>query len=258
MAEVTNIIEDPSSMVDLLANSLPAQSSFFIQVILAQTFFLQSIEVPRMYPLFVAFLRKFFGPRLTEKERQRRWGYLHWLGDPPDFWHAETFAQLVLFYMVAFVYNAIAPVTSFFLLVCFFLTESGYRYQFIHNFPRANDTGGELWRYFFAFVLAGMVISQLTLLGLLALKQSRFASPAVIPLLVITMLFILFLNREHSSVSKFLPTRDCILKDSENHAEGEMDMEFVRNAYLQPSLQNKAVMPDYEESENLDDVDQWL
>lgn len=243
IAELANILDEPDRIVDLLANSLPDQSSYFIQISLAMTFVLQSIEMLRLYPLSVAFLRRCFGPRLTARERKRNWGLLYSLEHPPDFWHAETFAQLILFYMVFFVYNAVAPVTSFFLLVCFFVSESGYRYQFIHNYPRAFDTGGRLWKYFIVFLLASMVIAQLTLVGFLSLKQSQFAGPGMIPLLVLTALFIFFISSKHSVIAENLPTRNCILRDCENNAEGDMDMAFVKDVYLQPSLQKRAIHP---------------
>jgi hypothetical protein len=84
-----------------------------------------------------------------------------------------------------------------------------------------------------------MVIAQFTLVGLLALKESQYASPGVLPILAITILFIFFINNQHGTVAQHLPTRNCILKDSENSTEREMDMKFVENEYLQPSLQNR-------------------
>jgi hypothetical protein len=144
MAELSNILDDPERVIDLLANSLPAQSSYFIQIALVTTFVLQAIELLRIAPLSTALLRRCFGPRLTAKQRREQWGFLKPLDLPPDFWHAETFAQLIVFYTVFFVYSATAPVTSIFLLFCFILNESGYRYQFIHNYPRPFDTGGKV------------------------------------------------------------------------------------------------------------------
>ena len=108
-----------------------------------------------------------------------------------------------------------------------------------------------MWKHFIAFVLAGMVVAQLTLIGLLALKQSPYAGPALGPLLAVTILFIVYINSKHNLVSEHLPTRDCILKDLENFAEGEMDMEFAKGVYLQPSLQNKPVEPEYDNDDQL-------
>jgi len=173
-AELTNIIENPDSILTLLANSLPAQSSYFIQIALAQTFFLQAIEKLRIYPLGLALLRRFIGPRLTAKERRRSFGWIASLDEPPDFWHAETFAQLILFYMVFLVYSTIAPVTSFFLCFCFILTESGYRYEFIHNYPRNFETGGVLWKDFIKFVLGSMVS---TVCGMCGMHSLHYCCP---------------------------------------------------------------------------------
>lgn len=252
-AELANMLSNPERIFDFLANSLPAQSTYFAQVILTSTFVLQSFELLRVYPLATALLRQWFGPRLTKKERQEPWFFLHPLEDPPDFGHAEIFAQIILFFMIFFVYAVIAPFTSFVVLVCFLILESGYRYQFIHNFPRAFDTGGKLWHHFLQFLLSCMIVAQLTLMGLMALKQSRFAGPVLIPLLVINCLFILFVNSNHSAVTRHLPTAQCIAEDGrpllgdEEEADAPMDHGFAREEYLQPALRRRIVEPTYEE-----------
>ena len=85
-----------------------------MQILLTSTFLLQATELLRVYPLFLAFWRRFLGPNLTEKERRRSWGLLRSLEDPPDFWHAETFAQIILYFVVFFVYACVAPICGFF------------------------------------------------------------------------------------------------------------------------------------------------
>lgn len=236
-AELANILEDPSSVIDLLANSLPAQSSYFIQIALATTLVSQSAEILRVFPLGCALARRYIGPRILEKERKKRWGWVYSLEDPPEFWLAETSAQLLLFYLVFFVYSPIAPLTSVFLLFCFLLNECSYRYAFIHNYPRDFDTGGKLWKRFMTFSMASMIIAQLTLIGLLTLKKNPYSAPALGPLLVVTILFTMFINSKFTQVANVLPARDCVDRDDENNAERPMDMNFAAGAYLQPSLQ---------------------
>lgn len=128
-SEVANMIDNPESIVQFLANSLPAQSSYFIQLVLAFTFLINGLELLRVVPLGYALVRRYVGPNLTEKERRRKWKFLYSLEDPPSFWHAETFSQIVLFYVVFFVYSTISPITSFVLLGCFVILESG---TFLH------------------------------------------------------------------------------------------------------------------------------
>lgn len=250
-AELTNMIKSPEKIIDLLSTSLPSQSAYFMQIMFAATFLLQAIELLRLYPLACALVRRFVGPNATKKEREKPWLYIYTLEEPPEFWHAETFAQIqILYVMVLLVYAVIAPFTPCALLLCFVLLEAGYRYQFIHNYPVAFDTGGKLWYTFVQFVLASLLIAELTLAGLLALKQSRFAGPAVGPLIVLTVLFILFINAKHSHVMRFLPTRDCVEIDQANAKAGNTDFTFCKGEYLQPSLRKHRDDPEYEDSDD--------
>ena len=246
-SELTNMLKNPEKIINLLSTSLPSQSAFFIQLMFAATFLLQAIELLRLYPLGCALVRRFVGPNATAKERKKPWAYIFTLEEPPEFWHAETFAQIqILYVMVLLVYAVIAPFTACAVLFCFLLLEAGYRYQFIHNYPKAFDTGGQLWHTFVQFVLASLVIAELTLAGLLALKQNRFAGPAMIPIIVITVLFILYINGRHAHVMKFLPTRDCVEFDQKNAEDGLTDFSFCKGEYLQPSLKKYRDDPEYE------------
>jgi hypothetical protein len=114
-AELTNMIKNPERIIDLLSTSLPSQATYFMQIMFAATFLLQAIEMLRLYPLGCALLRRFVGPRATAKERKKPWLYIYTLEEPPEFWHAETFAQIqILYVMVLLVYAVIAPFVSSF------------------------------------------------------------------------------------------------------------------------------------------------
>ena len=249
--ELTDMLRNPQEVVSLLSTSLPSQSSYFVQIMFAATFLIQGVELLRLYPLGCALLRRFVGPNATKKERRKTWLYIYTLEEPPEFWHAETFAQIqILYVMVLLVYAVIAPFTACALLFCFLLLEAGYRYQFIHNYPIAFDTGGKLWFTFVQFVLASLLISEITLAGLLTLKQSKYAGPAIGPLIVITVMFIMYINSRHSHVMKFLPTKDCIRKDKEHAKQGSTDYTFCKGEYLQPSLKKYREDPHYEDFED--------
>lgn len=94
-AELANIIDNPEDIVVLLGNSLATQSSYFIQIVLVFTFMAQGIALLRVQPIGGAILRRYVGPRLTAKERRKSWKFARSLEDPPAFFHAEVFAQLV-------------------------------------------------------------------------------------------------------------------------------------------------------------------
>lgn len=162
--------------------------------------------------------------------------WLHPLDEPWDFQMAEIFGEAVLYFVVLFVYAPIAPITCFFLLFCWLLLGSCYRHQFFYNCV-SHDSGGKLWRYFINISLGCMLIAQLTLVGMLALKKAPIQSLMMIPLLIITVLFNFYIGMgKHSYVTKHLPTRLCLQLDRKHHANGGLDFSFVRQKYLQPAL----------------------
>jgi len=56
----------------------------------------------------------------------------------------------------------------------------------------------------------------------------------------------MFVNQKHSIVPRFLPSRDCVVIDLQNEDNGIMDFSFVENKYVQPALQDKRVVPEYD------------
>jgi hypothetical protein len=95
--EIHNIIENPTSIVELLAKSLPAQSTYFCQIVFVATVTSAAMELLRIVPLLIALLRQCIGPRLTEKERQTSFMGLRPLCDPQEFSHADFTSQSVRF-----------------------------------------------------------------------------------------------------------------------------------------------------------------
>lgn len=188
-----------------------------------------------MIPLSTAALRRIIGPNLTKKERNTPFLWLHPLSDPWDFQMAEIFGEGVLFFVVLFVYAPIAPITCFFLLFCWLLMGSCYRHQFFYNCVSL-DSGGKMWSYFISICLGCILIAELTLVGMLALKKAPIQSILMIPLIIITILFNFYIGKKHVYVTGHLPTRLCLQLDRKHYANGGLDFSFVRQHYLQPAL----------------------
>lgn len=244
-SELTNILENPASVVDLLANSIPGQSSYFMQILFVQTFLGQGLELLRVIPVAKAAIRSRVGPNLTEKERNTSWLGLSPLADPGDFGFADTLSNGILYFMVVFVYGTLAPVTNWFLALCFILMISGYRNQLIFIYPPTPDSGGQLWIQFFRISQTMVLIAEVTIIGFLALKKAAIAVPLMIPLIISTILFNFYIGQRHFLVSQHLPSRAALKKDLQNQEEGRLDMSFVRGEYLQEALKSKeAIYPE--------------
>ena len=244
VSELSNMAQQPYLIVEFLANSLPSRSTFYIQILLVDTCINMGFELLRVTPICMAVIRGLLGPNLTDKERETTWMGLSPLADPTEFEHADLLAGSVLYFMVYFVYATIAPITCFFMGVCFLAMGAGYRHQLVYIYPTFPDSGGKLWTSFFGIVPVCMIIAQITIVGLLALKKAAVASLMMFPLIVITILFTVYIHQKHFKMTEHLPARECIALDLKNNAAGEMDCGFLRGMYIQPELRDKEILPE--------------
>ena len=200
LEEIKGIVEDPLSAIDLLAKTLPAQSTFFIQLAFVGTVTDLAFENIRIIPLVQAYLRKFVGPRVTKKQRRTTFFGLRPLADPMYFQFSLNMAQSsVLYFMIVMVsletaasirtkaghltflfsqvYQTIAPLTCFFLCFCFIILRPAFLHQFVYIYPTLPDSGGKIWISFIRIIMVCMTVAQLTLVGLMALKKASIATP---------------------------------------------------------------------------------
>lgn len=240
---IAGFIEHPRMIVDFLAQTLPDQATYFMQVILVNTAREGALEMLRITPLIQAGLRSIIGPRLTEKDRARSYWGLRPLCNPRGFSHCGNASHWVLVFMILFVYAVISPLTAVFAAFSFLCLASLYRYQFVHNYPKNPDSGGKIWAQFIKTLLTCMMIAQVTIIGLLSLKKAVRQVPLLIPLLVVTFLFNLYIRDKHFLVASSLPSRECVKEDLRGDAT--LDFSFVHGAYIQPSLAvEKFLLPD--------------
>ena len=82
----------------------------------------------------------------------------------------------------------------------------------------------------------------ISVVGLLALQKAIIATPLMIPLIVMTVLFNAYIRQQHFHVAEYLPSRECIKADLSNGYE--FDMSFTKDAYLQEELREKVRYPE--------------
>lgn len=129
LSQLSDMAQDPLMIVNLLAQTLPTMSTFYIQILIVQTSISLVVELLRVVPVVMAGIRGCLGPKLTEEERDTPYMGIKPLADPGQFSHADMLAGTVLYFLVYFVYATLAPITSFFMFACFLFIGSGYRHQ---------------------------------------------------------------------------------------------------------------------------------
>ena len=245
---IQEIIDNPASAVTILAETLPAQSAYFIQLIIVQNLLALGIELLRISPIVNEWLgtlvKKLFGYNLTEKERNTSFLGIRDIADPLEYYFGrELGMKTTLTMMVLYVYGCMSPITAYFTLGIFLLIAMGFRNQFIYVYPIANDSGGKLWLNFTKISITCMILSEIVLCAVLFLKGGVVSGPLMVPLIVITILFDIYFKKRHYMVTNFLPLGDAAAQDKENRDEG-MTYEWLEDAYLQPAMAKRFDFPD--------------
>lgn len=202
MEGIEGIINDPLSAIDLLARTLPAQSTYFMQIAFVRTVIYLLKDNLRLVALLSAGLRSCIGPNTTCKQKQRVFLGLRPLSEPVLFEYAFNMSQICVLYFVvllvreqsldlrcshlahnsflAKVYQAIAPLTVFILGFCFVLTRTAYLHNLIYIHPNTRDSGGRIWITFIRILIYTMFIAEFTTVGFLGLKGSTIATPLLV------------------------------------------------------------------------------
>ena len=207
----------------------------------------------RITPVWQEQVRKRVWWNLTEKEANKKWKFLRPLGDPRKFFHARVFAaDTMLPFMICFVYAPLAPITCYILAFCFLVQSAAFRHQFIFIYPSVPDSGGRLWMSSVHVLIACMLAAQITLCGYMILKKAPVAAPLMVPLIIITLLFAVYIQQRHFHTARCLSSEDCLRYDriNNNMEEGTttttttMDFEFVRGKYRNPAMNDKILLPE--------------
>merc|ERR1719469_1467014 len=106
------MIRDWTRIVTLLAVSVPRQVASLGQYVITKTFLGCALELLRVVPIIIAFVRK-FGPNLTEKEKNLVWMGMAPLSVPMEVDFPQILSDLMVYFMILFVYASISPVMSF-------------------------------------------------------------------------------------------------------------------------------------------------
>ena len=229
---------DITKVATLLGTSLPSQSTFHIQILLVNVFLSIGLELLGVSRIAVATIRKYVGPNLNEKERRSTWMGLAPMNNPAPFTHSLYQAWNVLYFQVIMVYSTIAPLSAFLMGLCFMIMWMGYRYLFVYVYPPTPDSGGRMYFTVLNICLFQMIISELTVLVLLGIKGSPLGSTLMIPLVVITMLFNIYVKKQHFATAEILPGDKCLKVEMEHAQDGEdFDIDYLlKDAYKHPDL----------------------
>eukprot|EP00127_Corallochytrium_limacisporum_P005793 Clim_evm11s211 gene=Clim_evmTU11s211 len=172
LSEINAIIDDPTSIVETLAESLPSQASTFINLTLLAALAKTPMELLRLGDLIIGNIKL----KMAKTEFGRKAAT-----EPGPIPYGTVLSDFLLYFIFFAVYAPIAPlmilISGLYFLINFFVWRN--QAMFV-NIP-LYDAGGTLWPVMFDRMVAAMFIAELTMIGVLGIKEMPVAAPLLIP-----------------------------------------------------------------------------
>lgn len=144
------IVETPESAFEMLGNSLPRMSSFFVSFVTIKTFSGLGVEISRMVSIMQSAVLLCMFPNSTLRaQRTTRLG-MRAIDDPGWFLYHKILAQDMLVVVISVVFAVVAPIVLIPCAVFCFLSRIVWTHQFLYVYESAFETGGK--QYLFVVV----------------------------------------------------------------------------------------------------------
>jgi Calcium-dependent channel, 7TM region, putative phosphate/Late exocytosis, associated with Golgi transport/Cytosolic domain of 10TM putative phosphate transporter len=270
---VAIIIENPEKCFEMLGDSLPRMSSFFITFVAIKTFLGLGVELVRIVALFQAAVRYMLFPNATLRAKRTVIAGMRPVDDPGWFPFHKILAQDMLVVVIAVVFAVVAPLVLLpCALFCLF-SRIMWTHQHIYVYESVFESGGQFWPKIFRRFVFGLIVAQMTLTGQFMLKDARHEAYATIALMFMTYVFLRSTRARYDPTSSTLPLEVATVMDitlqqeeeakrreyeqlqqqrgggnvmlSENDDDEEEPGRYIgpfdpfRKAYLQPALRAK-------------------
>ncbi|KAJ5179325.1 hypothetical protein N7492_002535 [Penicillium capsulatum] len=197
-AATSQIVQNPLSAKDLLAQNLPKATNFYISYFLLQGLSVSSLALVQIASALVfKFVTTFFA--YSPRRLFRKWaelGSLSW---------GNVFPVFTNMGVIALTYSCIAPLILGFACFGLYLVYQAYRYNFLFVYDIEIDTKGLVYPRALQHLLTGLYLAEVCMIGLFAIRGA--VGPVVIMVLfaIGNILAHLSLNEALAPLNTFLP-----------------------------------------------------
>ncbi|CAG8405881.1 unnamed protein product [Penicillium salamii] len=197
-AATAQIIQNPLSIKDLLAENLPKATNFYISYFILQGLTMSSMALVQiMSALVFKFVTTFFA--YSPRRLFQRWaelGSLSW---------GNVFPVFTNMAVIALTYSCIAPLILGFAFLGLYLVYQAYRYNFLFVYDIEIDTKGLVYPRALQHLLTGLYLAEVCMIGLFAIKGAIGPLIIMAVFLVGNILAHMSLNEALAPLNSFLP-----------------------------------------------------
>lgn len=231
------IIETPESAFEMLGNSLPRMSSFFVSFVTIKTFIGLGVEISRVVSIMQSSLLLTFFPNSTLRAKRSTRFSMRAIDDPGWFLYHKVLAQDMLVVVISVVFAVVAPIVLIPCALFCFASRICWTHQFLYVYESAFETGGKcfpmkvfvtslpdmlicdnafsglFWPKIFRRFVFGLLIAQATITGQFILKDARHEAYATIALMFLTYVFLRRTRARYDATTKNLPLEVATVMD---------------------------------------------
>ncbi|RHZ46526.1 hypothetical protein Glove_615g10 [Diversispora epigaea] len=194
---IFDVINKPTSILDVLATSLPRGATFFINYVIFNmiTHGLELVQVGSQLFFHIILTSRFVAttPRMLQR-----------ITHPWSFQFYYYYPIHILIFVITLTYSTINPLILVFSLTYYAIALVVFKHQFAYCYVRQYEAGGKFYHRVFGYTTDGLIVFQLTILGMVWLRKAIFVGAILVPLLAGTIYFKYYCHKTFYSRTHFM------------------------------------------------------
>ncbi|KAI8070476.1 hypothetical protein BC940DRAFT_339916 [Gongronella butleri] len=194
---LTDILEDPTELANILATTLPQVSPFFVNYTIIHGFLMLPFQLLLTGPVILQVFHRIFTcktPRdyaevLAPRMYNYGWGY----------------PMPVFLFVVMLVYSTVSPLILVFGTIYFSLSYLVVKYQLLYVYFHPYEVAGRMWPLVFSRIIIGLLLFEVLSIGLFVLNKAYTLAVLLAPLVLLTLIFNFGVDKAYQQSTQFLP-----------------------------------------------------
>ncbi|KAF9950292.1 hypothetical protein BGZ72_008038 [Mortierella alpina] len=215
LKSIITLIQVPTNIFTMLAETLPSGATFFVFYIVFNTC-THALELVQVWAQLV--IHGFVTARkLTPTPRSLQRATVPWC-----FQYYYYYPQNILAIVITIIYSVINPLILVAAVPFFAFALLVFKYQLAYCYIRKYENSGKFFRHVFQYTTDGLIIFQFTMVGVLWLKHALVGGFVIVVLIGLTVYFKILCGNLFKSRTKFLPL-DTGLRNFDNDSSCAMN-----------------------------------
>ncbi|KAH7338447.1 DUF221-domain-containing protein [Rhizoctonia solani] len=196
-ALVRDLANAPIKVPEKLAQALQRGQArhFFLSYVMLQALGIMPLQLLNIGIIIPRIIYEFF----TKTPRD----YAE-LNAPPMINYGVVYPLAILVFVITIIYSIIQPLILLFGAMYFGMAYMVYKYKLMFVFYKPAESRGEAWPITFRRLMWGLTLFQTFMTGIFTLKQSFMLASLMAPLIIGTLWWAWWMNKEYNSMSTYV------------------------------------------------------